>query len=98
MRVLYTEIALDEIEDILSYIAKDNASAALRVSAALSATVARLAEFPLMAVETDVPNVRMTLILPYRYVIFFSVGEDDSLIVRNVRHGRRQRPDFTKPL
>lgn len=95
MNVHYTEVALDEIEDILSYIAKDNETAALRVSAAILATLDRLAEFPRMAVETDVEGVRMTLILPYRYIIFFSV-QNDTLIVRNVRHGRRQKPQFTK--
>lgn len=95
MTVHYTQVALDEIEDILSYIAKDNYGAALRVSAAILATIDRIAEFPLMAVETDVAGVRMTLILPYRYCIFFSM-EEGTLIIRNVRHGRRQKLDFTR--
>jgi len=90
MTVKYTETALEEIEDILSYIAKDNSDAALRVSAAILATIDRIAEFPLMGVETDVAEVRMTLVLPYRYLVFFSI-KDDALIVRNVRYGRRQR-------
>ena len=41
MKVRYTETALEEIEDILSYIAKDNLSAALRVSAIILATIDR---------------------------------------------------------
>jgi toxin ParE1/3/4 len=94
MNVQYTEVALDEIENILSYIAKDNATAALRVSAAILATVQRIVEFPRMAVETNVPDVRMILVLPYRYILFFSV-ENDALLVRNVRHGRQQKPHAT---
>lgn len=90
MTVQYTETALEEIEDILSHIAKDNSDAALRVSAAILATIDRMTEFPLMGVETDVSEVRMTLVLPYRYLVFF-ILEEDALIIRNVRHGRRQR-------
>jgi toxin ParE1/3/4 len=94
MNVQYSEVALDEIENILSYIAKDNATAALRVSAAILATVQRIVEFPRMAVETNVPDVRMILVLPYRYILFFSVG-NNALLVRNVRHGRQQKPHGT---
>ncbi len=93
MKVRYTETALEEIEDILSYIAKDNLSAALRVSAIILATIDRIAEFPQTGVEADRPGVRVMPILPYRYLVFFSVA-DDTLIIRNVRHSARQQPDF----
>ncbi len=89
MKVRYTVTALEEIEHILSYVAKDNLSAALRVSATLLAAIDRVADFPRSAAETDVPGVRMVPVLPYRYLIFFSVI-DDVLIVRNVRHSARQ--------
>jgi plasmid stabilization system protein ParE len=46
MRVRYAETALEEVEDILSYIAKDNPAAALRVSDTIKATVDRLSAFP----------------------------------------------------
>jgi toxin ParE1/3/4 len=90
MTVQYTETAAEEIEDILSYIAKDNSDAALRVSAAILATIDRIAEFPLMGVETDAAEVRVTPVLPYRYLVFFSIDED-ALIIRNIRHGRQKR-------
>jgi toxin ParE1/3/4 len=92
--VRYTETALGEIEDILSYIAKDNPSAALRVSATILTAVERVAEFPLASVETDASGIRVIPILPYRYLVFFSVDEE-ALIILNVRHSSQRLPHFT---
>jgi len=91
MKVRYTDTALAELNDILSYIAKDNPLAADEVGAIVRATIARLADFPRLAIETDVPHVRVAPVLPYRYLIFYSV-HDDTLVIRNVRHAARRRP------
>ncbi len=91
MNVRYTITALDEIEDILTHIARDNSSAALKVSVTILATINRVAEFPHTAIEANVPGVRVAPVLPYRYLIFFSITRD-ALIVRNVRHSARERP------
>jgi plasmid stabilization system protein ParE len=93
MRVVYTETALEEIEAILSHIANDNLSAAHRASASFLSTMDRIREFPRTAVEIDVPGAMVTPILPYRYLVFFTVAED-AIIIRNVRHSARRRPDF----
>jgi len=90
MRVTYTATALSEIEDILTFIARDNPSAALRVSATILSTIDRVAQFPYIAVESNVPGVRVAPVLPYRYLVFFTVTKD-RLIVRNVRHSARNR-------
>jgi toxin ParE1/3/4 len=90
MKIHYTETALAEIEEILTYIAKDNPNAAFRVSLTIIATIGRVAEFPHTAVETDVPGVRVAPTLPYRYLVFFTVT-GDALVVRNVRHSARDR-------
>jgi toxin ParE1/3/4 len=93
MKVRYTVTALSEIEDILTYIAKDNASAALRVSVTILATIDRVAEFPHIAVESNVPGVRVAPVLPYRYLIFFSIV-GGVLIIRNMRHAARERSNI----
>ena len=90
MKIRYTETALEEIEDILSNIAKDNSSAALRASVSILATINRVAEFPRTAVETDAPDVRMAPVRPYRYLVFFILA-DNAIIIRNVRHSARQQ-------
>lgn len=93
MRVRYTTTALSEIEDILTYIVKDNPSAALRVSVAILSTIDRVADFPYTAIESNVPDVRVAPVLPYRYLVFFSFAEG-VLIVRNVRHSGRDRSNL----
>jgi len=90
MKVRYTDSALAEIDAILSYIAKDNPLAAEEVAAVMRATIARLSEYPRMATETDVPDVHVTPVLPYRYLIFYS-ADRDSISIRNVRHAARER-------
>jgi plasmid stabilization system protein ParE len=89
MRVRYTEAALGEIDDILSFIAKDNPLAADEVAAILRATVRRLAEYPQLAIETDEPGVRVAPVLPYRYLIFYGV-DAGAIVVRNVRRSAHQ--------
>ena len=91
MKVRYTDTALAEINDVLSHIATDNPLAADEVAAIIRETIARLAHFPRLAMETDVPDVRVAPVLPYRYLIFYSV-HDDSLVIRNVRHAARKWP------
>jgi len=91
MRVRYTDTALDEIEDILAHIADDNPIAAAKVATAITVTIARLSTYPLLATETDVPAVRMTIARPYSYLIFYST-DGDRLVIRNVRHPARRRP------
>ena len=90
VKVRYTDSALAEIDDILSYIAKDNPLAAEEVAALMRATTTRLSEYPRLATETDVPGVYVTPILPYRYLIFYS-ADRDRISIRNVRHAAPER-------
>jgi toxin ParE1/3/4 len=90
MKIRYTATALAELDHILSYIANDNPLAADEVAAVIRAAISRLAGYPRMAIETDVPGVRVSPVLPYRYLIFYNI-DDDHLIVRNVRHAARER-------
>jgi toxin ParE1/3/4 len=94
MRIQYTDTALFEVEEILAYIAKDNPLAAEEVAAVIRVSIDRLASFPRLAIETDVTGVRVIPVLPYRYVVFYSVT-DDAVIVRNVRHFSRDAQYFT---
>lgn len=95
MKVRYTETALGELDEIMSYIAKDNPLAADEVAVVFQATVRRLADYPQLAIETDDPNVRVAPVLPYRYLIFYSI-DHDALIVLNVRHSSREETSRTR--
>jgi addiction module RelE/StbE family toxin len=88
MKVQYTDAALREVDEILSHIAKDNPLAADEVAVLLQMTVRRLANYPRLAIETDEPSVRVAPVLPYRYLIFYTVDQR-TLVIRNVRHSAR---------
>ena len=91
MKVFYTDTALAEIDEICSYIERDNPAAATDVAAAMQRTIARLAKRPKSAPIVHGENVRAKLVERYQYRIFFET-EEDRLVVRNVRSTRRQRP------
>src|ERR1700682_3630761 len=91
MKVFYTETALAEINEICSYIERDSPIAAAEVSAAIQRTIDRLARRPKSAPIVHGEKVQAKLVGRYQYRIFFEV-EGDTLIIRNVRSTRRQRP------
>jgi plasmid stabilization system protein ParE len=91
MRVRYTETALAEIDEIISYIEKDNPRAAADVGAAIEKAIISVAARPASAPVVHGTNVRAKLVGRYQYRVFYEVGGDE-LIVRNVRSTKRQRP------
>lgn len=58
MRIRYTETALADLGDLLSYLIERNPRAAAAVGKAIETTVARIAMFPASAQATDEPDVR----------------------------------------
>ncbi len=92
MRVRYTESANDENDQLLAGITADNPTAAANVALAIEATVAQLSSFPRLGVETDLGGVRVMVTRPYAYLIFYAI-ERDVLVVRNIRHPSRNRPE-----
>ena len=91
MRIRYTEEAIADVEEILSYIALRNSTAAEVVDEVIELTVARIASFPYSAQATDEPGVRMAPAGRFPYLIFYSVVRNAVWILR-VRHAARLRP------
>ena len=91
MKVRYTETALSEVGEILSYIAENNPAAAAQVVLAIEATVARIGVFPNSAQAADEPGVRMAPVGRFPYLVFYTVAVDEVEIL-HVRHGARLRP------
>jgi len=91
MRIRFTETALDEVEDILSYITQHNPSAAVKIADAITQAVARAAERPESSPVVYENNVRAKMVGRFQYRVYYSVRGDE-LIIRNVRSTRRQRP------
>jgi plasmid stabilization system protein ParE len=91
MRVRYTETAFAELEDIFSYIAQHNRTAAAEVVARVEALTRRLAYFPHMSRPKFKPEVRMMPVGRYPFLVFYRI-EADEVVILSVRHAARKRP------
>ncbi len=87
--VRWSPEALEDIESIAEYIARDSAFYAQAVVAKLLVAARSLPEAPRigrMVPELDNPNIRERLIYSYRMVYRIS---DDELLIIAVMHGKR---------
>lgn len=91
MKVRYTETALADLDDLLSYLIERNPRAATTIGKAVEVTIDRVAAFPFSAEATDEPGVRMTPAGRFPYLIFYRAADDEVSILR-VLHGARLRP------
>lgn len=84
MRIVWSPLSLERVEDITRYIAEDNPDAALRWVDDLFASVERLADFPKsgrMVPEVGSPRIRELILGTYR-VIYSVKDQVDILTVR----------------
>ena len=84
MKIVWSLLALDRVEDIARHIAEDNPDAAVRWVDDLFATVERLADFPKsgrMVPEVGLPRIRELIFGTYR-VIYSVKDQVDVLTVR----------------
>jgi toxin ParE1/3/4 len=86
MQVIWTDPALERVEEIAVYIAQDDPDAAEHWTTELFEAVARLADFPesgRMVPELGTRNIRELIFGAYR--VFYRVGS--AVEVMSVRHG-----------
>lgn len=84
MRIVWSPLALERVEDIARYIAEDNPDAAVQWVDDLFVTVERLADFPIsgrMVPEVGSPRIRELIFGTYR-VIYRVKDQVDILTVR----------------
>ena len=67
MRIRYTVRARADLQEIRSYLLPRNPRAAVAVVTAIGTRISWLADFPLMAPETDEPGVRALPLVRYPY-------------------------------
>jgi plasmid stabilization system protein ParE len=90
VKVRYTITALGEIDEICSYIARDNPKAAADIAREIANAVGWICKHPGGA-PVALGNIRAKLIGRYQYRIFYTFEKDD-LVIRNVRSTKRLRP------
>jgi toxin ParE1/3/4 len=97
MKVRYSRRALTQLDQIFSYIAKDNPAAAAAVVDRIEALVGVLGRYPTMGRPTDQEGVRVMGVRRYPYVIFYRILPDrDEVRILGVRHTAR-RPLTSAP-
>jgi plasmid stabilization system protein ParE len=91
MKVRYTDTALGEIDEICSYIARDNPHAASDVADAIERTVGLITERPESAPAVHGGEVRARLVRGFQFRLFYVI-EGRGLIIRNIRRTKQSRP------
>jgi toxin ParE1/3/4 len=89
MRLRYARGALSDLDEIFSYIARDNPRAAARLVTRIEQVAALIAERPYIGTMTRKSNFRRFPV--GNYLIVYEIGADE-VIVQYVRHGARRRP------
>jgi toxin ParE1/3/4 len=89
MRVRFTPRARRDLEEIREYLETRSPPGARNVLQALAGAVRIVSEQPYASVRTDDPDVRVKLVLRYRYKIFYRI-RDDMIEILHVRHTSRR--------
>ena len=93
-RLLYTQRALNDLAEIIGYIAEDAAEAASRFGSSLLDHIDLLARFPNMG-STIRKRSRVRKLLHSPILIYYQIQEEERLIeVLHLRHGARKSPKF----
>lgn len=96
MKVVYSRLALTELDEILSYIRTRSTPGAQRVEGRLRHVVERIAAHPEAAQRVaGAPGVRRAPLIRYPYVVYYELYEGKVTILR-ILHGRRRQP-WEKP-
>lgn len=96
MRLRYTRHALDDLEDILDYIAGQSPQGVRKIHARIKAMTELLLSYPHIGARTPDPVIRRMTTPPYPYLIFYEAS-DDIIIIHAVRHSARNPPELHMP-
>ena len=92
MKVVYTDEALHDLDDILKYIAANFPAAYQGFASRLQAVERRIGQLPQSARPvTGRPGVRVVPLLRYPYKVFYRVTSD-AVEILHVHHSARREP------
>ncbi|WP_424600983.1 type II toxin-antitoxin system RelE/ParE family toxin [Bradyrhizobium sp.] len=91
MKVRFTRTAQRDLVQIHAYIGQDSPDIASRFVARLIERSRRLADNPFEGRATDEPNARVIVAPRLRYLIFYTIAEDE-IHITHIRHTSRSRP------
>jgi toxin ParE1/3/4 len=91
MHIVWSEIALNDLDAIIFHVAAENVSAALRMDTDISRHVDLLSDFPWMGRVGRISGTRELVVSRKRCVVMYRLDEDVVRILRVV-HGAQQWP------
>jgi plasmid stabilization system protein ParE len=89
LKLRYTPKALDDLAEILAYIAERSAQGARNVQARIKAVIALPGQYPHSGQITSESGMRRIATPPYPYAIFYETTADE-IAVLGVRHAARE--------
>ena len=92
MKIIWHPSAIDDLEDILDYIAAHNHEAASATFALITGNISALANQPFMGRAGRVPGTRELLIGGTPYVVAYEI-RDEIVAILTVLHGARRWPE-----
>ena len=92
-KILYSRAALDDLDEIFSYIAKDNVIIAEILLEKFNESILKLSNFPnlgsvLSADEFTLISDGYRFLVVHPYIIFYRIIEE-SIVIHRILHGRR---------
>jgi len=92
-KIKYTPMAVDDMDEIFSYISEDNVVAAESLLERINTGVSKLADFPNMGSvlsdeEYTLVNSGYRFIIIQPYLVFYRIIEH-AIIIHRILHGRR---------
>jgi addiction module RelE/StbE family toxin len=90
VKIRYTRKALDQLDQLYSFIEGHNPAAADRVNARIKRSIERLSRFPYSGRESAYPGIRVLPVVTYPYLVFYAVEEQAREVrILRIRHGAR---------
>jgi toxin ParE1/3/4 len=91
--IKYTPVAVDDMDEIFSYISQDNIATAEMMLEKINGRIAKLAEFPNMGSvlsdeEYTIIKSGYHFIVVHPYLVFYRIIEN-TVIIHRLLHGRR---------
>ena len=81
MKVRFAAPASAELDAIYAYIIQHNPEAAQRIKIRIREVAEQLGEFPHIGRSTNRPNIRIRVVTPYRYLIYYAIKDDEVQIL-----------------
>ena len=97
-KVTFLQSALDDLEEIILYIASDSKKNALLMNDKLVATANKLAIFPMMGIlvpDEKIARMGFRMLPIDNYLLFYKIYEEDKEVtILRVIHGMRDYPNL----